>query len=186
MEIVFRCKEPSGALKEAVRNKLGHLDRFLEGLEAAEVRFLEDSTRIPAEREVCEVTLSGHGHHVRARACAGDHLAALDMVAAKLSHQLTKLKGRLLRRSHPRRTPAEVGAGSSAVQDGEVEVIEADGHANVVRVKQFDLKPMSLEEATLQLSLLGHSFYLFHNAESGRPSVLYRRRDGQLGLIEAS
>ena len=112
MEIVFRCKEPAGSLKEAVQEKLGHLARFLDGLETAEVRFLEDPSRIPAEREVCEVTLSGHGHHVRARCCGPDHAVALDLVVDKLAHQLTKLKGRLQRRSHPRHG-GQVTAGTS-------------------------------------------------------------------------
>ena len=61
-----------------------------------------------------------------------------------------------------------------------------DGPRVVVKTKQFNVKPMDVEEAALQMDLLGHDFFLFTNADSGRASVLYRRRDGQLGLIEAT
>jgi putative sigma-54 modulation protein len=61
---------------------------------------------------------------------------------------------------------------------------ENSEETEIVRIKQFVMKPMTVEEAMLQMELVGHDFYFFHNAATGRESVLYRRRDGRLGLIE--
>ena len=92
-------------MRQAVDEKVGHLDRYLDRIERAEVRFVEEPHRRVAEREICEVTLVGRGagNVVRARAMAGDAMAALDTVVDKLVRQLERRKGRLVGRSHPRR-----------------------------------------------------------------------------------
>jgi ribosomal subunit interface protein len=92
-------------LRAAVDEKVGHLDRYLEAIERAEVRFVEEPHRRLSEREVCEVTLVGRGsgNVLRARAMAGDAMAALDTVMDKLQRQLERRKGLLVGRSHPRR-----------------------------------------------------------------------------------
>lgn len=106
MEITIshRNVEVPQPLREAVDEKVGHLDRYLDRIERAEVRFVEEPHRRVAEREVCEVTLvgRGRGNVVRARAMAGDAMAALDTVMDKLQRQLERRKGRLVGRSHPR------------------------------------------------------------------------------------
>lgn len=94
----------SPTLRATVEEKVGRVSRFYEGMERAEVRFLEEANPRIADREVCEVTMHGHGHVVRARAAATDPFAAVDRVVDKLEHQMTKLKGKLIGRSHPRRT----------------------------------------------------------------------------------
>jgi putative sigma-54 modulation protein len=88
-------------LRLAVDEKVGHLDRYFGRIERAEVRFVEQAHRRVSEREVCEVTLVGRGNVVRARAMAGDAMAALDTVMDKLVRQLERRKGRLVGRSHP-------------------------------------------------------------------------------------
>jgi putative sigma-54 modulation protein len=88
-------------LRQAVDEKVGHLDRYLVVIERAEVRFVEQAHRRVSEREICEVTLEGRGNVVRARAMAGDCMAALDTVVDKLVRQLERRKGRLVGRSHP-------------------------------------------------------------------------------------
>lgn len=88
-------------LRRAVDEKVGHLDRYLDHLERAEVRFVEQPHKRLDEREVCEVTLVGGGTVLRARAMAGDCMAALDTVMDKLIRQLERRKGRLVGRSHP-------------------------------------------------------------------------------------
>ncbi len=94
----------SPTLRETVVEKVGRVGRFYDGIERAEVRFIEEVNPRIADREVCEVTMHGHGHVVRARAAATDPFAAVDRVVDKLENQMTKLKGKLLGRSHPRRT----------------------------------------------------------------------------------
>lgn len=181
MEIAIRGRnvEVSDSLKDVVTEKLHRLQRFLEGMERAEVRFLEERNPRIAEREVCEVTLHGHGHVVRARASAPEILVAVDRVVEKLEHRLARLKGKLLGRSHPRRA-VHLNGGQVAPAEDEA------GDRQIVRTKQFAIKPMTAEEATLQMELLGHSFFLFTDAETSVASVVYRRHDGQVGLIEGT
>ncbi|HEX7166822.1 MAG TPA: ribosome-associated translation inhibitor RaiA [Acidimicrobiales bacterium] len=98
--------EVSPTLRAAVLEKVGRVGRFYDGIERAEVRFAEEHNPRISAKEVCEVTVHGHGHVVRARAAATDAFAAVDEVVDKLEIQITKLKGKLIGRSHPRRPMA--------------------------------------------------------------------------------
>lgn len=172
------------AVRQAAMDKIGALSRYLDGMDRAEVHFSElHNPRIP-DKDVCEVVLEGHGHHVRCKVTAPDHGTAVDVAVAKLEQQLRKLKTKLQRRSHGRLgRPAEpvlVGAPDTGEPGG----ADAADPARVVKVKRHALKPMTAEEAALQLDLVGHDFYFFTNADTGRAAVLYRRADGDLGLID--
>ncbi len=192
-----RKVEVSRSVRDAVEEKVGRLGRFLDGMERADVLFTEERNPRISEKEVCEVTLYGHGHVVRARAAASEAIAALDLVVGKLTHRLEKLKGKLLSRSHPRRhgsvdhlaVPGELVDSSDADGfdgDGSDDDTEGHGDLRIVRSKQFAIKPMTPEEAALQMELLGHDFFLFTNADTGGAAVVYRRNDGDVGLIEGS
>lgn len=176
--------EVSPSLRSAVEEKISRTGRFLEGMDRAEVRFSEERNPRIAEKEVCEVTLHGHGHVVRARASAADRFAAVDRVVDKLEHRMEKLKGKLIGRSHPRRHPA------ASVDFGLNGAVSADDDAadrpRIVKSKKFEMKPMTPEEAAMQMDLVGHEFYLFTSSETGNAGVVYRRHDGQIGLIDAS
>jgi putative sigma-54 modulation protein len=204
-----RHVEVPKALKKAAEEKIGHLGRYLEGMERAEVRFFEERNPRIAEPVGCEVTVSGHGHVVRARATGQDLAAALDRVVDKVGHRLSRLKSRLVGRSHPHHhTPPHngVAAGKHKGDTVDLEVLALDLHFQVereldedevwgddgeggrriVRTKRFAIKPMSPAEAALQMELLSHDFYFFANSETERPAVLYRRSDGDFGLIDAT
>jgi putative sigma-54 modulation protein len=192
-----RKVEVSRSVREAVEEKVGRLGRFLDGMERADVVFTEERNPRISEKEVCEVTLYGHGHVVRARAAASETLAALDLVVGKLTHRLEKLKGKLVSRSHPRRHGSgdHLTAGGTLIDTADVGSAHVDsadedteGHEElrIVRSKQFAIKPMTPEEAALQMELLGHDFFLFTNAETSGAAVVYRRNDGDVGLIEGS
>jgi ribosome hibernation promoting factor len=185
MEIAIRGRniDVSENLRSAVEQKVARLARFVDGMERAEVRFSEERNPRIADREVCEVTVHGHGHVVRARATAPDTFAAVDRVVDKLEHQMVKLKGKLVDRSQPRRH-APVPTAESPELPAFVE--EGDAAARIVKTKRFSIKPMTPEEAALQLDLLGHGFYFFTNSETDRAAVVYRRRDGHIGLIDAT
>lgn len=198
MEITVSARhtEVSEALRQAAVEKIDRLSRFLEGMERAEVHFTEQATKRAAEKELCEVTLEGHGHHVRCKVAAPDGFAAIDAAVEKLEHQLHKLKTKLKRRTHGgRRTNGTHAAPTELSTDLLVDtLVESDGHdgaeadagPRIVKTKQHDLKPMTPEEAMLRLDLVEHDFYFFTNAETGRAAVLYRRVDGDLGLIDQS
>jgi putative sigma-54 modulation protein len=171
-----RHVELTAALRSAAEERIGRLSRYLEGMDRAEVHLFEErNPRIADKKDVCEVTLEGHGHHVRTKVAAGDPFAAVDAAAQKLEHQLHKLKTKLVDRSHPRRT-------SNGSAPAEPEGLEAPDA--ILRTKTFASKPMTVDEAVLQLHLLGHDFYLFTNADTERANVVYRRDAGGIGLIE--
>lgn len=195
MEITVSARhtEVSNALRSAVEEKIGRLSRFLDGMDRADVHFTEERNPRIADKEVCEVTLEGHGHHVRCKVAAPDGFAAIDAAVAKLEHQLHRLKTKLKSRQQGgRRNGHGVGAGTPELDgdlllaaNGAVAVADdIDEGPQIVKTKRHALKPMTAAEAVLQLELVEHDFWFFTNAETGRAAVLYRRTDGNLGLID--
>jgi putative sigma-54 modulation protein len=168
--------ELTDALRSAAEDKIGRLSRFLEGMERAEVHFLEEKNpRIADKKDVCEVTMAGHGHHVRVKVAAGDPFAAIDLAVDKLEHQLHKLKTKVVSRNHPRKD------GDFALPPEGDDPVDPD---RIVKAKSFVMRPMTPEEAVLQMDLLGHDFFFFSNADTGKAGVVYRRRSGDIGLID--
>jgi putative sigma-54 modulation protein len=173
------------SLRQAAEEKIGRLGRFLDGMERAEVHFFEERNPRIADRDVCEVTIEGHGHHVRTKAVAADPFAAVDVAVNKLEHQLHKLKTKLSTRSQPRRRNTMAPAPAPGIDEA---LLEADGDLDdgprIVRVKQFAVQPITPDEAVGQMELLDHDFYFFRNADTGRAAVVYRRSSGDVGLID--
>ncbi|MFP3914307.1 MAG: ribosome hibernation-promoting factor, HPF/YfiA family [Actinomycetota bacterium] len=156
----------------AAEERMAHAARvFEQAVETIDVEIEEEANpRQGDARYRVEITAFAAGRVVRIEAAAGVIESALDDAVDRLTRQLRRLKERLIDRNRrPEPAPPEPSAESSQ---------------EIVRVKQFVMKPMTIEEAILQLEMLGHSFFFFHNAETDRQSVLYRRRDGRLGLIE--
>jgi len=180
-----RHTEVSDLLRESTVEKIGRLGRFVEGMDRAEVHFSEEHTRRSADKEVCEVTLVGHGHHVRCKVSAPDGFAAVDLAVEKLEHQLHKLKTKQLKRSHTNGRKANGTAnGNGNGSTATLEEDESDVQPRIVKTKSFQIKPMTPEEAILQMGLLGHDFFFFTNADTDRAAVVYRRDDGDVGLID--
>lgn len=190
MEITVSARqtEVSSALRTAVEEKIGRLSRFLEGMDRADVHFTEERNPRIADKEICEVTLEGHGHHVRCKVAAPDGFAAIDAAVNKLEHQLHKLKTKVQRRQQGGRrnglAPTAQGEPDELLAQLAVEDAEAEEGPRIVKTKRHALKPMTPAEASLQLDLVAHDFWFFTNAETGRAAVLYRRTDGDLGLID--
>jgi putative sigma-54 modulation protein len=190
VDVSSRNIELTDALRSAAEEKIGRLTRFLDGMDRAEVHLLEEKNpRIADKKDVCEVTMAGHGHHVRVKVAAADPFAAIDLAVNKLEQQLHKLKTKIVSRNHPRtaRPPvadgveAEAETATGAEAEADTEVIDPD---RIVKSKQFVMKPMTPEEAVLQMDLLGHDFYFFSNSDTGKAGVVYRRRSGDIGLID--
>lgn len=172
-------------LQDLTQQKIGKLDRYVPGLDRAEVHFSEETNPRIADKEICEVTLEGHGHHVRTKVTAPDPYTALDRAALKLEHQLHKLKTKLQRHNHSGETSIRIDEPVPAPID-EGPLVGGHNVSTIVKKKQFEIEPMSPEDAVLQMELLGHSFYLFTNADTGRSAVVYLRDDGDVGLIDAN
>lgn len=193
--------EVSDDLRAVAIDKVGRLARFLDGLERAEVHFAEEPNQRKADREICEVTLEGQGHHIRCKVAAPDGFVAVDRAIEKLEVQLRRLKTRLKNKAAV--SIRGVGVGGSASGNGyasngsrarngtadddhslaDESYIIRSGEA-VVRRKSFAERPMAVDDAVAQLELLDHDFFLFVNSDTGHSAVLYRRHSGGLGLLE--
>ncbi len=189
-----RHTEVPESLRVMTEEKIGRLARFVDGLDHAEVHFSEHKNPRIADKEVCEVTIEGHGHHVRCKVQAPDGFQAVDKAYDKLEHQLHKLKTKLRQRYQgaPKGKKgvdslgAVVGLGDApVVPEGSTEEDETfDSGPKIVKAKRFAMFPMSAEEAVQRMELIGHGFFFFTNAETSRAAVVYRREDGQVGLID--
>jgi len=174
-----RHVEVSPALRAAAIDKIGRLERYLEDMDRAEVHFSAEHNPRIEQREICEVTISGPGHVVRAKVTAADQFAAIDAAVAKLEHQLHKLKNRLVARQQGKgHAPVKVVPRTGV--DGD----EPGSEPRLVKSKRFAVKPMTVDEAILQMDLLGHSFFFFEDVDNGEAAVIYRRTDGDIGMIE--
>jgi ribosomal subunit interface protein len=177
-------------LEEVVNEKIGHLDRFLDGLDTAEVHFEEARNPRIADRETCEVTVVGNGHQLRTKVSAPDPFTAVDLATAKLERQIRKLRTKLDLRSRGRGKPSRDGrAGSlgAVIAEMPLDDGEDDGdeyQPRIVKTKRFHLGPLDPDEAALKMDLLGHGFFFFINRETGRSAVVYQREDGDVGLID--
>jgi putative sigma-54 modulation protein len=171
------------SLRIMAEEKIGRLDRFLDGMDRAEVHFSEERNPRITERQICEVTLEGHGHYVRCKVHAPDGFVAIDRAVAKLEQQLHKLKTKLKRRNHVA-ARATVGAPGEAPAPS-AERPPSDGTGpRIVKSKRFAMMPMTPEEAAQRMDLLGHGFFFFTNLDTRRSAVVYRRDDGDVGLID--
>ncbi len=188
MDVTMQCRnaEVPEALRAVAREKVTRVGRHLDGWDHAEIHFSEERNPRIADKEVCEVTLRGHGHVVRAKAAAPDTLASIDKAVEKLDRQVSRLKSRLVGRSHPRHPqPHPNGNGDSLA--GLLDTADddsVDDGPRFVKTKHFATKPMTPEEAALQMELVSHDFYFFTSADTGLATVVYRRDDGHFGLID--
>lgn len=180
ISVSSRHVEVSPSLKQVTVEKIGRLERYLDGMERAEVHFAEERNKRIENKEVCEVTLFGGGHIVRARVAAPDQFAAVDLAVEKLEHQLHKLKSR----SVDRRTGKGHANVNGKIAAAVAEAGESEPVPQLVKTKRFRMKPMNTEEAVLQMEMLGHEFFFFLRSETGEAAVLYHRADGDVGLIE--
>ena len=185
MDIIVKAKncDVPARLKEDVLAKVEHATRFFDKLTGVVVVFSEEHNPRIADSAVVEVTARSKGHHIRAEGAAADHRNAVDVAVARFERQLARYKNRQVARAkgHDRSTvPVGVGDSGPLAPDAD----DSLRTPQVVRTKRFTLRPMHPEEAALQLELLGHEFFLFTNAGTGACSVVYRRRDGDMGLIE--
>lgn len=168
--IVGKNIEVSEYLHTLVEKKVGKLERYLKpGTD------MQITMSVEKNRHICEVTIPFDGVVVRAEEITGDMYASIDNVLDKLEKQISRHRTRLEKKLR-----------DDAFAAADAPVYEQPVARKIVRTKRFSIKPMSVEEAVLQMELLGHSFYVFMNAQTDELNVLYVRKDGNLGLIESS
>jgi len=166
MDVIVRGKnfEVTEALKDHVTRKLSKMGKYFEHQEVTAHAMLT----VEKERQIIEVTVPMEGLLLRGEESSSDMYASVDRVVDKLERQLTKYRAR----AKPRHTTEP----KTVVSHHEVQ--------DLVRRKTFPRKPMAVDEALLQMDLLGHDFFAFTNAETEIINVVYRRQDGRYGLLE--
>ncbi len=180
MKITMRGKniEVTEGLRDYVEKKLVKLTRYFDHIHEAQVTVFAEGGSY-----VAEVTIPLNSIILRGEEGSGENLyAAVDLVADKLEKQIKKYRTKLYRRLRNQGLKDLVAA-----QAGESKLEEEnkkEEEPKVVRTKRFTMKPMPVEEAILQMNLLGHDFFVFRDAETEQVNVLYRRKDGNYGLIE--
>lgn len=205
MDVRVKSKncDVASRLKEEAIAKVEHATRFFDRLHDVEMLFAAEQNPRIAEPASVELTARAKGYHIRAEGYGPDHRKAVDMAVERFARQLSRHKSKLVDWRHGKgqpglSQPADTNllpAGSVVPNGDEPATFEGDEEApldgdhppgpGIVRKKRFELSAMLPEDAALQLELLGHHFYVFTNAATGECNVLYRRRDGDLGLIEA-
>ncbi|KYO64126.1 ribosome hibernation-promoting factor, HPF/YfiA family [Thermovenabulum gondwanense] len=170
--------EVTPALRDYAEKKIGRLSRHFNYLNNDSI---EAKVKMHVEngRHIVEVTLSTGDLLLRGEEENKDMYAAIDLVADKLDKQIEKYKTKLVR-SLRKNIPREATVLEDLNRDMEKEEEEK---FRVVKIKRFPVKPMSVDEAILQMDLLGHNFFVFNNAETEEINVVYRRKDGNYGLI---
>ena len=176
LQVKGKNVEVSDSLKLYAQEKLGKLDKHLNDAARLELELAVEKNPSIAESQIAEGTIWTKGPVLRARESSPDMRASIDMLVEKLERQARRYHDKRRPRSGARTSSVAVAEPTPTLQDEESPVI--------VKTKQFAVKPMTPEEAVLQLELIGHDFFVFQNAETSDVNVVYRRRDGDYGLIE--
>jgi putative sigma-54 modulation protein len=173
LQVKGRNVEVSEQIRTYAEDKLGKLDRHLAPPTRVELELAVERNPAISGSQIAEATIWTKGPVLRARESSSDMKASIDQLVDKLERQVKRYREKRRGRRH----------GESL--SGAPEPLEtAEEGPMIVKTKQFAVKPMSPDEAVLQLELIGHDFYVFRNAESDQVNVVYRRRDGNYGLIE--
>ena len=169
--VIAKNMELTDALKEIVQKKISKLEKYFEAKVEAKA-----TLSVQKSRQIIEVTIPFNGIILRGEEATSDMYKSLDLVEDKLERQIRKQKTRLSRKH------------GGSLRFGEINNMEIkqseEDEGKLVKVKKFGAKPMNSEEAILQMDLLGHNFFVYQDADSNNVNVIYKRKDGDYGLLE--
>ena len=168
--IVGKNIEVTPGLRSAVEEKIGKLERYFNPETEAHV-----TLSVEKERQKIEVTIPVKGSIIRSEQVSNDMYVSIDLVEEIIERQLKKYKNKIVDQKQ--------SAGFFKQEFIEKEYME-DEEVKIIRTKKFDIKPMYPEDACVQMELLGHSFFVFCNAETDQVNVVYKRKGNTYGLIE--
>lgn len=168
--IIGKNIEISPSLRKAIETKIGKLERYFT--QDTEAHVMLSTLR---GRQKIEVTIPVKGGIIRAEEASSDMYASIDLVEEAIERQLKKYKNKIIDRRQ---------SGGNFQQAFLEEEVPEEEEIRIVRSKKFDIKPMYPEDACVQMELLGHSFYVFINAETDQVNVVYKRKGDSYGLIE--
>lgn len=162
--------EITDALRDRVINKVGKLDRLFDRETEAHV-----TMGIEKNRHIVEVTIPFNGIILRGEVASTEMYDAIDRAEEILERQIRRNKTKLMKK---------MKSGGIRVTEFPEEPQVEEEEYNVVKTKKFPTKPMDVDEAILQMNLVGHEFFVFMNVDTGQANVVYKRKDGDYGLIE--
>jgi putative sigma-54 modulation protein len=179
MELSIKGKnvEVTDRLSDYVEKKIGKLDRYLPTISEAWVELATEGARAAQDRQVCQITVRANGTILRAEERSDDMFTSIDAVLDKMYRQIARYKGKRKNRWRGSAVPAEP-------LPLEAEETYEEETSDIVRTKRFAMTPMGPDEAVEQMELLGHDFFVFYNADEGQVNVIYRRKDGDYGLLQ--
>lgn len=169
VKVIGKNIEVTNALKEVIEKKLTKFEKYFDPSVMATAKL-----SVVKNNHIIEITIPFNGVILRGEESTEDMYTSLDKVCDKLDRQMRKQKTKLEKKYH-----------GDSVRFKDIPSYEDDEQeeSKIVKVKKFDVKPMSQEEAILQMELLGHSFFVFKNADNLEVNVVYKRKDGNYGLI---
>jgi putative sigma-54 modulation protein len=175
MQLIIKGKNVAvtDPLRKYVEKKIGNLDRYLPTIDEVRVELSVENVKSSKHRQVVQVTMRSNNTILRAEERSSDMLAAVDAVRDKLRRQIRRYKEKPMRVRERARTAAQAA-----------ELASEEMPRRVVRTKRFTVRPMTEEEAIEQMELLGHDFFVFFNPSVDSMNVLYRRQDGDYGLLQ--
>ena len=177
LQMKGRNVEVTDSIRAYAEQKLAKLDRQLGDAIRVELELLVEKNPSIADNHVAEATIFTKGPVLRAREASPDMKASIDQLTEKLLRQVTSYRAK---RKRPYARFRDNGGVSNMPE------VSEESQPTIAKMKQFPVKPMSPEEAVLQLELIGHDFFVFRNMDTDEVNVVYRRRTGGYGLIEPS
>ena len=178
-QIIGKNIELKTEVRRYVEKKLGTLNRHLGDFSEAKIEIAAEKTKSPQQRFVVQVTFHINGTILRGEERGDEVTTAIDKVVEIMDRQIARYKGKQQNKKGNVSVARSVPAGKEAEAPAE----ESDTQ-KLVKVKRFDVKMMSVDEAIEQMELLGHDFFLFRNNENGKLNLLYKRKDKNYGLID--
>ena len=170
--------ELSAETRQYIERKLGKLDHYLPNITEARVEITKEKTKSPEQNFIVHLTINSNGTLILGEERAADLSTAIDKVTAVMNRRIEHYKGKLQDKRRGKKSNESVRTSLETPPD------TASGQGKVVKVKKFVMKPMSVEEATSQMEILGHDFFIFFNAEDEKVNLVYRRKDNDYGLIQ--
>jgi putative sigma-54 modulation protein len=184
LSITGRSIDVTDYTRDYIEKRLQRVTRHLPSLHEARVELIGASANGNGQRNVVQVTLRAGGKILRSEERASDLFTAVDAVMEKLVRQVDRFKGKRMQRRHTAQAANEnTLAAAVLAEEALAEADEAEAYRPIVKTKRFHTAPMQPAEAIEQMELLGHNFFVFYNAQDGQINVIYRRHDGDYGLL---
>jgi putative sigma-54 modulation protein len=184
LSITGRNIDVTDYTRDYIEKRLQRVTRHLPSLHEARVELLGAAASSNGQRNVVQITLRAGGKILRGEERASDLFSAVDEVMEKMVRQVDRFKGKRMQRRHTAQAASENSLDAAVLAETAVaEADEGEAYRPIVKTKRFHTAPMPAEEAIEQMELLGHNFFVFYNAQDGQVNVVYRRNDGDYGLL---